>query len=430
MIYQRERIDLSNDLRVVLDHRDSSQSIAIACLVGAGSRHDLTGKHGIAHVVEHFLFRSHWKDEKQSLFQAIQNYGGQVLGFTGLDYTGFGVYVHRDEAEEALEILATIVTDLPESEELFELEKRIIREELNIVGEDNAYAVQRVKFVLLGGDESLRHLAGGQREHLERLQLRDVQEFYRTFYVSKNMVLSLVGHVEREKLLPRIEKLFSLVPAGSAPESKKELSQKGPKIYAGGMAPNPFISIFYRCPSYTSESLPVLELVADIFSTGLHSRLFQRLREKEGLVYTLESDLRLSSDIGTLDIYTTTSRGRTQQVVKAVIEETMNLISSFTEQELEREKKRFIKQQVLFSEDVKFMSIWYADRELLSSRRNPDDLGQWIARVKDITMEDFLKMARQIFSAENFFMYVFQSLFSWQKWWLKRKVRKMLRNRA
>ncbi|MHC4704977.1 MAG: M16 family metallopeptidase, partial [Planctomycetota bacterium] len=157
MPYSREKTTLPNGLRVLLDERPSCESVGITCLVGAGSQLDFRGKDGLAHVVEHLLFRTKWSGKERSLLKAIEDTGGAVDAGTSVDRTFFSVYAHRDDAIEALKILSRIVCDLPTDKESFELEKKVVAAELQLRGEDGPGAFQRNKYALLGGDESLRH---------------------------------------------------------------------------------------------------------------------------------------------------------------------------------------------------------------------------------------------------------------------------------
>ena len=425
MPYSREKTTLLNGLPVLLDERPSSESVAITCLVGAGSQLDFRGKDGLAHVVEHLLFRTKWSGKEQSLLKAIEDTGGAVDAGTSVDRTFFSVYAHRDDAIEALKILSRIVCDLPTDKESLELEKKVVAEELQLRGEDGPGAFQRNKYALLGGDESLRHFIGGTRKKVESIAVDNVKGFYDRYYVADNMVLSVVGNFNRQEIVSQIESYFGSIRAGGAKIKKQCLEESGPKLKMGGPFGR-FVAVFFRCPSFRAKELAAVELISDILSTGSHSVLFQSLRERDALVYWIAGSLDLAADYGSLDIMTSTSASNLVRVLAAIIDETSKLCSSLVSQDdLNIVRARLIKRQMLKFEDVREASNWYAERELLSSRENADDFEQWMTEVQSVSVQDLKQTAQKLFIPENCFVYVLGYLWPWQRRSVLRRIAKM-----
>lgn len=421
----REKITLENGLRVLLDERPSSESVGITCLVGAGSQLDFSKKDGLAHVVEHLLFRTKWAGKERSLLKAIEDTGGGVEAGTSVDRAFFSVYSHRDDAIEALKILSGIVCDLPTDKESFELEKKVVAEELQVTGEDGPGAFQRNKYALLGADESLRHFIGGTRKKVESITTDDVKAFYDRYYVGDNMVLSVVGNFNREQIVSKIALHFGSIRRGGVQIKKQRFEESGPKLKMGGPFGG-FVAVFFRGPSFHARELGAVELISDILSTGSHSVLFQTLRERDALVYWVSGSLDLAADYGSLDIMTSTSASNLVRVLTTIIDETSKLCSSTVSQDdLNIVRARLIKRRMLEFEDVREASKWYAERELLSSRENADDFEQWIREVQSVSVEDLKRTSQKLFIPENCFVYVLGYLWPWQRRSLLRRIARM-----
>lgn len=423
--YAREKLVFENGLRTILDRRSSAQSVAITCLVRAGSQLDFPDKDGLAHVVEHFLFRTKASQKEQSLLKAIEDTGGGFQAFTGLDRSVFSVYAHKDDAKQALQLISKIICDLPADEKSFELEKAVVAEELAARGEDSSLAFQRNKYELLGGDESLKHSVGGTREKVKGVGLEDVQEFYGKYYVAKNMVLSIVGDFDREEIISQISLLFGSIPSGSVEIEPHSLDNIGPKLKTAGSSVN-LVAVFFRCPSFRAKELAAVELIGNILSGGSHSLLFQRLREQEGLVYWVNGSLDLCADFGSLDITTSTSRGKVKRVLAAIVDEVSKLRSRLvSEDDLAVAKNRLMKCQILNLEDVRAAAQWYAERESLSSRENADDFRQWVADIERVSANELKETARRLFLPANCFVYTLGHLWPWQRWSVLEHIRSM-----
>jgi len=181
MLFRKHKIPLDNSLTLIWEHRPSYQSVSITCVVAAGSRHDFPGKMGLAHFVEHSILQSEL-EELRSIIDA----GGLIGAETGIDATVFRVYSHRDDALEALRCLSRLLLRVPENPAFLEKEKAVIREELNIFGQDDPSDLQRVKFSLLGASEDLQHVVGGSLRTLRRFTVDDIQRFHEQFYVARN----------------------------------------------------------------------------------------------------------------------------------------------------------------------------------------------------------------------------------------------------
>lgn len=425
--FNREQTTLSNGLRVICDRRESSIAVSISCIIKVGSRNDYPGKEGIAHCLEHLLFRSRLAKSSESLFKDFSDAGGEMNGVTMVDRTGFVLRCLSEDVDLGIRILASLIVDLPSSPEELKAEQAIISEEVLFTGEDSAQAFQRVKYKLLGGDETLQHVPMGRMKLVNRITPEDLQTFHREFYSSDNMVISVVGNIDPDDVRTQLEERFAGLPSHDREAKPLMLSTKGPKLHLWNGPPvmdQSHIACFFRCPSLQSEGLATLELINDHLAGGTHSRLFQRLREEESLVYSVEGELCLMSEFGTLDILAPTQKRNVYKVLTILLDEIEKLKrDSFTDDTLHAMQQSLVKRGLLAFDDVSMASWWYAEMELLSSRENADDFMTWVTEVEQTTGEDLNAMIHEVFTPENSFVYVIGYLWPWRKMAVRKRLK-------
>lgn len=428
-MFKREKITLGNGLRLLLDQRDSSQSVSICCMVGAGALNDPKGKEGMAHVLEHYLFREQDEEDSNYHFKNIEKYGGSINAFTGIDNTVFEINVHKEDAIQSIDVLAKILCNFKKNADALEIEKEIIIAEMNDVGEDGKNSFQYIKFEMLGVKEGLNHIIG-KKSSIRKITLDDLFDFYNNYYCTENMVISIVGCFEKDIIIKQIEDRFSMLkktPVNPKAHKRDLLKEQGPKLRSYQNPYNGGILLCIPCFSLMTEKLECLELMADIFSDGTHSKLFEHLREKQGLIYSLSNNLTLSHNFGMMDIVISLRPNKLHKILKSLVEISAQLRNEhYSEEFLHQEKMRFIKKRFLMMENNAYAAYWYNERELILDKNFADDLQEWVSRVNNITLEDIKFVRDHLFNSKNWFLICIGNLFFLHKWLLTRKINKML----
>ncbi|MEW6358927.1 MAG: pitrilysin family protein [Planctomycetota bacterium] len=424
LLYRKQKITLRNGLSLVWEHRPASQSVSITCVVGAGSRHDFPKKEGLAHFVEHMIFRWQREDAVSPLFRSILESGGGIDGETGIDTTIFRIYAHKDDAVDALRCLARLLSGIPDSAEAAVREKAILREELNLFGEDEKDHLQRVKFRLMGASEALQHSTGGTHRRIKQLTLEDAHAFHSRYYLANNMILCIVGNLNVEELREEMEAIFSSLCSGELEPNPPWQVASGPGIQFNTTAPHCALFFFFNCPNLRRESVAAVELLHDLYVGTQHARLCHRLREEEAVVYMVDTHMGISRDYGTMDIFTTTEPKNAARVVSGVLEEAQALCEKkLPPDEMDRLKNQLIKGRLLAFELPFFASEWYALRDFHLAPDIPSDLVTWRRDIEAVTVEDLTRTAREIFRPENTFAYIVGSVNIFRRY----RIRKLLR---
>jgi predicted Zn-dependent peptidase len=384
----------------------------------------------LAHVLEHYLFRQQNGDESNYHLKSIEKYGGSINAFTELDKTYYIINVHKDDALQSIRILANILCDFRKNEDFLELEKQIITAEMNDVGEDSKYSIQYIKYEMLGAIESLKHVIG-KKSSIKKITLDDLSDFYSKYYCTDNIVISIVGCFDKEEIKQEIEDSFYNLKNSSniqKPQIREFSLKTGPRIKVLQNYINGFALLFIPCFSLTTDKMEALELLSDIFSDGTYSKVFEQLREKQGLIYSLSNNLNLSHQFGSLDIIISLRPNKLYKIISSLIEiAAIVRDESYSDGFLHQEKIRFIKKHFLMMENNSFAATWYAYRDLILDKNFSDDIQEWTNRVNSITKEDLECVKETLFNCKNWFLICVGQLSFIHKWILLKKIKRFLK---
>jgi len=401
----RELVVLDNGLKVVLIHKPNLESVGIVAVCGAGSRCDPPKFPGIAHLVEHLLYRSNLAGPESNICRTVYELGGETNGMTDISSTSFMIYMHRWDYKIAIDSLAEIICDLPDSPDVFQLEKSIVLEELELVGESNKNDFMNIVFDEMFKNNELRHTPGGTKKAIKKIRYQEAKEFYEQWYTGGNIVVAIAGNFDKEQVVELIKSKFSSILPEKKQLTKAERIRKG-KRYRITYVPIPmsYISITYPCIDMQSTQLCYLALLENIFCNGPQSRLYRLLREEEGLAYVVDSDAHLAPDFGLLTIFCATKAKNCHRVVNYILSESERLITEgISEVEFERAKKMCLRRSLLTKDNPTALAHWYAIQELHSDNKNPNTLSELIDELETADIDKANRIAKGIFSANRSF---------------------------
>lgn len=387
---------LSNNLTIVTESIDHVRSVAIGIWVKNGSRQEPAEKNGISHFIEHMLFKGTRKRSTEDIAKAIDSIGGQMDAFTTREYVGFYIKVLDDHLATALELLSDIVLNPTFPEDELEKERNVIFEEISMTEDtpqDLVYEIFTEKF---WNSHPLGRPISGTKASVQSITRDDLFDYFRRRYTAENMLVSIAGHIRHEQVAELVGRYFGQLekrgdewndhPPVPLPHfiqrSKNELEQI--HICLGTVS-----------PSLTSERRYAVSALSNILGGGLSSRLFQNIREKRGLVYTISSGLSLYRDAGCLIVYAGTGTQTAPLVLDLTIEELRKLRDSgVTEEELQRSKDNMKGALVLGLESTSSRMSNIAQQEMYFGRYI--SLDEMIQKIDSITTLDIKSVADEI----------------------------------
>jgi predicted Zn-dependent peptidase len=404
---------LDNGLRLLTESMPHVRSITIGVWLTRGSRHEPQDRSGIAHFVEHMLFKGTRTRTAETIAQAIDSIGGQLDAFTAKEYASYYIKVLDEHLPLALDLLSDIVLNPAFEREDIEREKRVVLEELKMVEDTPDDLVHELFTQHLWEGHPLGRPILGSKESIEAMTREGLQDYFRGAYTAENMILSVVGNLEHQRVRDTVLRAFAgLPPTGDrvvddeptvVPQvilRSKELEQSHICLGVGSYRQNHDA----RYASYVLNTL---------LGGSMSSRLFQNVREKRGLAYAVFSSLSAYRDAGAITIYAGCANEAVGEVVDLVVEELRALKQTPPEESELRRAKDHLKGSLMLSlENTASRMSHLARQEIYFDRQF--GLDEMLSGVERVTAADVQRVARGLFSNGSLAATVLGQLNGWK----------------
>ncbi|MDD6483361.1 MAG: pitrilysin family protein [Clostridiales bacterium] len=311
---------LSNGIRVVAERIDYLKSVSIGVWVGNGSRHEDLDKNGISHFIEHMVFKGTKTRSAQDIAGAIDAVGGQLNAFTAREYTCFYTKTLDSHADIAIDILSDMIFSPALKEEDMEMEKRVIGEEISLYEDSPEDLVYDLLSGAVWGDTPMGRNILGTRESLAGITPQIMRDYMHTHYTNKNMIISVSGNFG-EDFFDGLEKYF-----GSREIPENEVLCPGAEYVPSDIVREKDIEqvqlvACFKGIDIMDEDVYSLLVFNNVFGSGMSSRLFQNIRERRGLAYSVCAGHSSYIGTGTFDISAGMSRENVGAVCALIAEE-------------------------------------------------------------------------------------------------------------
>ncbi|HUZ31720.1 MAG TPA: pitrilysin family protein [Xanthobacteraceae bacterium] len=398
-------LTLSNGLEVVVipDHRAPVVTHMIWYKVGAAD--ETPGKSGLAHFLEHLMFKGTTRNPADRFSLAVAAIGGQENAFTTSDYTGFFQRVPRDHLKEMMAFEADRITGLVLTDAVVRPELNVVLEEQNmrVANNPNSRLAEQMDAALY-----LNHPYGrpviGWRPEIEKLDRDDALAFYRRFYTPNNAIVVVAGDVTPEEVKADAEDTYGKVAprADIAPRQRpREPQQEAPRTVtlADARVEQPSMSRYYLTPSRTTAKpgeSEALEVLAHILGSGANSRLYRTLVVERKVALNAGayySDTAL--DYGKFGVYASPQPGKTLQDVEAAVDAVLTDVceNGVTKDELALAKIRLIADAVYAQDNQVTLAHWYG--AALATGETVEMVQRWPDHIRAATAAAVSAAARQ-----------------------------------
>jgi len=326
---------LSNGLRIVTEHMPGLESTALGVWVSAGCRHEAPEQNGIAHFLEHMAFKGTKRRSALQIAEEIEDVGGYINAYTSREVTAYYARVLRDDVALALDLISDIVLNPVFDPREIEVERGVILQEIGQAADtpddiifdwlqEEAYPGQPLGRTILGPAERVRAFTRA-----------DFDRFVAQHYGPGQLILSAAGAVDHDEIVRLAEQAFGHLPPSSpmTPEPGQFAGGERREIKALEQA---HFTLALEAPGYRSDDIYTAQIYATALGGGMSSRLFQEIREKRGLCYTIYSQVGSYDDTGLLTIYAGTSGEELPELVTLTLDELKRSTEDMTEAELAR----------------------------------------------------------------------------------------------
>lgn len=397
---QFQRTTLDSGATVVTERMSEVRSVSAGFWFDVGSRDEPGEIAGTSHFLEHLLFKGTPARSAKDIADAFDAVGGDVNAFTGKEYTCYYCRVLDQDLPMALDVLVDMVTNSLIDADEFESERRVILEEIAMHEDAPDELVHDLFYRSMWDGHPLGRPVLGFNDTVGAVTRDAVAGYWRERYGASNMVVAAAGNVDHDGLVD----LVAQIPARA--ESKKTLrSGEKPDLHPGVNVlrrPTEQAHIVIGVPGLPRghDDRHALALLDTVLGGGMSSRLFQEIREKRGLAYSVYSYRSMFAESGAFAVYVGTTPQNAESVIDIVKEQlALALDQGIGEAELERAKGHLKGSLVLSSEDPGSRMTRLGKAQLTTGEILSID--ELIARVEGVTMEDIERVTRLVLGGER-----------------------------
>jgi predicted Zn-dependent peptidase len=392
---------LPNGLIILTEEMQHIRSISIGIWVTTGSRDEDPQWNGISHFIEHMVFKGTKNRTAEDIARQIDSIGGNMDAFTAKECVCFNVKVLDEHLPIALEVLSDLVLNPNFDNQDIGRERGVILEEIKMDEDNPDYLVHEIFTQNFWKDHPLGKPILGTKETVKKFEQAPVCDFYKQRFVPGNFIIAAAGNVKHERFVELASRHFSHMKPhkngyhGAPPKIVPRIIMRNKKALEQ-------VQICVGVPSHpiAHESRYASYVLNTLLGGGMSSRLFQNIRERQGLAYAIYSDLNPYRDTGCLAVYAGTSRESAGKVVQSVISEFRKLKSELVpEEELRRAKDQLKGSLMLSLESSTARMSNLARQEMYFDRFYGMD--EVIERVENVTAEEMKDFAEQFFRTES-----------------------------
>jgi predicted Zn-dependent peptidase len=395
------RTTLPNGVRVITERMPHVRSVSVGVWIGTGSREEGVHETGISHFIEHMVFKGTKNRSAEEIARSVDSIGGGLDAFTSKELVSYNVKVLDEHLPRAFDVVADLVRNPLFQEEDIEKEKGVILEELKMEVDNPEYLIHEIFSSNFWKGHPLGRPILGTKQTIRTFDRDKVEGYYRQFYTPSNILITAAGSLDHRKLVRLAEKHFSDLKPRKTPKVDEVPQPHAPLVFRekGSLEQ---VHVYLGLPSIpmSHESRFSWYILNAILGGGMSSRLFQNIREKQGLAYTVYSELTMYRDAGCMLIYAGTSLKTAGKVVESIVRELRELADhKVTEEELRRAKDHLKGSYVLGLESTSSRMGTLARQEVYFKKFF--SLDEMLASVERVTAEEVQQLAGDFFDPKR-----------------------------
>lgn len=391
-----EKIQLNNGLRVVMEQIPNVRSVSFGIWVKTGSRHENEMNSGISHFIEHMLFKGTDRFSAKEIAEEFDAIGGNVNAFTSREYTCYYAKVLDEHLPIAMDVLSDMFFNSKLDPEELDREKNVIVEEISMYEDTPDDIVHDLVSRAAYGHHPLAYPVLGAEERLQVMDSAQLRSYIKEHYTVENTVISLTGHIG-DDVVERLEKYFGHFNNYGHSSKLDVPSFTGQLLFHEKSTEQNHICLSFPGCAMGEPLQYAMILLNNALGGGMSSRLFQEIREKRGLAYSVYSYHSSHSDSGLLTIYAGTAPRQTQDVLELSQELLYDVaVNGLTSTELGKGKEQLKGSLILSLEGTGSRMNRNGKNELMLGRH--DTLDEMIRNIERVTMDDVHAVLDRVFS--------------------------------
>lgn len=378
---------LSNGIRVITEHHPLARSVAIGIWVDVGTRDEKAHQVGISHLLEHMVFKGTKTRSAFQIAKCLECLGGELNAFTSREQTCFHALVLKDHWVEALDLLSDLVTSMKFTKKDFNLEKGVILQEIAMAEENPEEFVFDLFFEACFGRHPLGRSILGSIDTLAKMKMQEVYAQYKHEYQGSHLLISAAGNIDHSDFVAKTEELLGSKLRRKYSSKRVKPRWKNHRIIREKDTEQIHYLVGLPFPSFRGRDRFPGVIFNAALGGGMTSRLYQSVREKRGMAYTIYSTLNSFVDTGVLNIYAGIDSDKIEHLTDIIRRELGRIRKQgLKRSEIESFKTQTIGSLLLGSDDVDNRMNSIAVNELiLGEYRSPESI---VAQVQSVTSDD------------------------------------------
>jgi predicted Zn-dependent peptidase len=388
---------LDNGLRLITETMPHVRSVTIGVWLTRGSRHESDERSGIAHFVEHMLFKGSDTRTAEDIAQSIDSIGGQLDAFTAKEYASYYIKVLDEHLPLAVDLLADIVLRPAFAADEIEREKKVVLEEIKMVEDTPDDLVHELFTQHFWEGHPLGRPILGSKETVEGLTRDALRQYFTGAYVGSNIIISAAGNIQHAQVRALIEAAFGAVPKSGEPLNGTSPATVSQVVTRTKDLEQSHVCLGTSCYPQRHDDRYVSYILNTVLGGSMSSRLFQNVREKRGLAYSVFSGISAYRDAGNLTIYAGCANDAVEQVVDLCVAELRAMKQGpVPESELRRAKDHLKGSLMLSLENTASRMSHLARQEIYFDRHF--GLDETLEGVERVSADDVMRVAHDLFS--------------------------------
>ena len=389
---------LPNGINVVTHHMPHLETVALGIWVKAGARDERADENGIAHFLEHMAFKGTARRSARAIAEEIESAGGEINAATGMETTTYYARVLKNDWALALDILADIFTSPELDDEELERERDVILQEIAAANDQPDDLVFDLAQAASFGDHPLGRSILGTEELIGTVSRQQILDWRNRNYWGSRIVVSAAGNIDHQAFALETARLLGKIESGQQPQ-REQPSFAPTSCTAEKPLDQAHLVLTFEAPSYRDPDIYVLQVLSNILGGGMSSRLFQEVREKRGLCYSVFSFGSAYEDVGQVGVYAATSPEHSNELMSLTTDIMMSVAREVSEAEVARAKAQLKASLVMNLESASSRADQIA-RQFLAFGQVPA-ISTLVTKIEAVTAEQVRALAEKLFKAKT-----------------------------
>ncbi len=384
---------LDSGLRIVTQNMPGLETVAMGIWNSVGGRDEQASVNGAAHFLEHMAFKGTTTRTSKQIAEAIENVGGDINAYTSTETTAYHVRLIAEDLPVGIDILTDILQNSTFAEEELEVERGVILQEIGrTLDSPDSKLFDKFQETAFPNQPIGRSLLG-PKEIIKKISRDEIKDFMVSNYNPKKMIVSAAGKVDHDKFVEQISKACSNLPKGTK-DNRVVANYKGGEYREVKDLEQIHLITCFKGINIHHEDYYSLLVYNSLLGEGMSSKLFQEIREKRGLVYSISSFAFSFSDTGLFGVYAGTGEKQINELIPALCDELKNSPYSISDNEIDKGKAQ-LKASLLMAREKANSRCRTAANQLLYYNRiiEPEEI---IEKINSVTKKTVEKISKSI----------------------------------